>query len=385
METKRVGFAEPRIEGDGEAGLGSPVRGATTGEEEAVVVGGGKANPRPLRRRGVNVKRKAALRRKHLPPRDGEKRPPPARSSAPVAGDYREEDAIAVHRRVWERRWAGNFGSFDDETGIGPMCYTSAPPTPEYLFREQAVQIFSIRVRAPTDGLKWPLHVHGYVATRDSMDRNRNYLFRRARDNCQTLTQNDPFLLLTGPSRAVVFLDPITFEVQLKVKGKGESEDEMLAFAVFYYGDGNACARKLSMSIPHNRCTLEYEVALRPRSVEATISVKIVEGSWPENHRGQVVALTSGVDGEVVLLRSGDRELPVGSDGAIELSRRVVSVDLREKLVVAVDASLSGFLARGTAEFKPENYGTSHGVCDLGSCKIQVAVAWSLFVIVLGR
>ena len=88
---------------------------------------------------------------------------------------------------------------------------------------------------------------------------------------------------------------------------------------------------------------------------------------------------------KIVLLRCRDREPPIDPDGSFELSRRVVSVDLREKLVVSVDASLSGFLARGTAEFKPENYGTSHGVCDLGSCKIQVAVAWSLFVIVLGR
>lgn len=356
---------------------------------------GGAKTTRPLRLKLVKTK---ALVKKNRIGRDENQPPTPTRDEAVAEdqenlrppptqdgpeGDFKEEDSITMYRRTWERRWADRFGSFDDETSIGPMCYTSEPPTPEYLFREQTVQIFSIRVRAPTDGLKWPLHVHGYVATRDSMDHNRNYLFRRTRDNCQTLTQKDPFLLLTGPSRAVVYLGPITFEVQLKVKGEGESEDEMLAFGVFYYGDGNACARKLSMCVPYKRCTIEYEVALRPRSVEATISVKVIDGSWPENHHGQVVALTSGVDGKVILLHSRDGELPVGPDGAIELSRRVVSVDLREKLMVDVDASLSGFLARGTAEFKPENSGMSHGICDLGSCKIQVTVAWSLFVIIV--
>ncbi|KAF7006746.1 hypothetical protein CFC21_026489 [Triticum aestivum] len=370
------------IEGDGEARPGSPVRRVATGEGEAV--GGGEANARSPRRRGVKVKR--ALRRKPLPPRGEKQRPAsPARSSAPAEEEYshREEDAITRSRRIWERRWAGRYGAFDNETSIGPMRYTFKPLTPEYLFTEQTVQIFSIRVRAPTDGLRWPLHVHGHIATRDSMDQNRNYLFRRTRDNCQSLTQDDPSLLLTGPSRAIVYLAPITFEVQLKVKGEGESEDEMLAFGAFYYDDGSACEHKLSICYDHKRCMLEYEVALRPRSVEATISLKVVEGSWPENHRGIVVAITSGIDEKIALLRCRDRELPIGPDGVIELSRRVVSVDLGEKLLVAVDASLSDFLARGTAVFNPVCSGMSHGVCDLGSCKIQVTVGWSLFVIVV--
>ena len=46
----------------------------------------------------------------------------------------------------------------------------------------------------------------------------------------------DPYLLLTGPSRAIVIIDPITIEFQLKVKSKTDpEEDEMLAFAIFNY------------------------------------------------------------------------------------------------------------------------------------------------------
>ena len=33
--------------------------------------------------------------------------------------------------------------------------------------------------------------------------------------------------------------------------------------------------------------------------VEATISFKVAEGSWPENHRGIVIALTSGIDEKI--------------------------------------------------------------------------------------
>ena len=36
--------------------------------------------------------------------------------------------------------------------------------------------------------LSWPLQVYGFVAARDSVDRERNYLFRCTRDSCQTLT-----------------------------------------------------------------------------------------------------------------------------------------------------------------------------------------------------
>ncbi|KAM0860655.1 hypothetical protein ACQ4PT_046401 [Festuca glaucescens] len=285
-----------------------------------------------------------------------------------------------MYRRRWERSWAPYFGSFEDETRIGPMRYTSGP-IPAHAFPEETLQIFSNRVRAPKDGLKWPLHVHGYVATRDKTDHNRNYLFRRTRDNCQTLTQKDPFLQLTGPSHGIVYLDPITFEAELNVKGKGESEDEMLAFNVFYYGEGSHCQRRISICNTHKRCTLEYSVALRQRAVEATISIRVVDGSWPDNHRGQVVSRISGVKGKIVLLDSGDRELPISSNGVIELSRRVVSVELGEKLMVAVEASLSDFVAGATVVFMPEKSGTSHGVCDIGSCKMQVTVAWSLFLI----
>lgn len=37
--------------------------------------------------------------------------------------------------------------------------------------------------------LEWPLEVYGLVATRDSMDHNRNIIFRLRRDACQLLTQ----------------------------------------------------------------------------------------------------------------------------------------------------------------------------------------------------
>ena len=48
------------------------------------------------------------------------------------------------------------------------------------------------------------------------------------------LASQDPFLRLTGPSRAVLLIDQVVIEVQLKVKGsKEESGDEVFAFKCF--------------------------------------------------------------------------------------------------------------------------------------------------------
>jgi hypothetical protein len=68
------------------------------------------------------------------------------------------------------------------------MRYTEGT-IPRYACCEDVLQIFSVRVTETKDGLEWPLHVYGWVATRDSVDQNRNLLFNRTRDNCQILTQ----------------------------------------------------------------------------------------------------------------------------------------------------------------------------------------------------
>jgi hypothetical protein len=68
------------------------------------------------------------------------------------------------------------------------MRYTDElPPPSTRVGYADAVVVFSVKVSKLREDLQWPLDVYGVVAARDSVDRNRNLLFNRTRDNCQRL------------------------------------------------------------------------------------------------------------------------------------------------------------------------------------------------------
>ena len=74
-------------------------------------------------------------------------------------------------------------------------------PAPRYgAYPMSTLQVYSVRVEGIRRGLQWPLDVFGIIAVRDTVDLNRNIIFNRTRDNCQTLTKevhSAPFACLT--------------------------------------------------------------------------------------------------------------------------------------------------------------------------------------------
>ncbi len=208
--------------------------------------------------------------------------------------------------------------------------------------------------------------------------------------------------MLVGPTRAVVLSmpDPLIIDVELKVKGTTESEDKRLSLLAVPL----LCADKYyshvlkSGSYTSKLSTVEFRLGYIAASVEATISVRVIRGSWPDGFHGQFAACTTGArfrhlargdklagiqHEKIVLLdSSGDQNVvTVSGDGMIELSRRVVSVEKVGKLKVFVRAWEEvdhNNVVEQVKVFSPLDAGLSNGELDIGFCQLEVSVAWSL-------
>ncbi|CAN6206939.1 unnamed protein product [Urochloa humidicola] len=284
-------------------------------------------------------------------------------------------------RDEWNALYSRYSGHFDDTTKIPNMRFTHKKPT--HLAPTATLQIFSLKVAKIRGGLQWPLHVFGMVAVRDVADHNRNMIFLCPRESCQILTQEDPYLKLTGPTRAVVLVDPATLEVDLRVKGITQDEDESLSFlAVTYTYHTWLKSGLVKRDYASKLSTVEFELGSIVSSVEATISLKVRPGwgSWPDGFRARFSACTASIGkAEVILLDSGDDKVHIGDERSISLSRCVASVEIFGKLKVCVKAWRGeDIVVSNSKSFKPKEDGESRGFLQLGFCTLDITVCWSL-------
>nr|CAB3460311.1 unnamed protein product [Digitaria exilis] len=131
-------------------------------------------------------------------------------------------------------------------------------------------------------------------------------------------------------------------------------------------------------------CKMEFRFAHVKRSVEATISARIISGSG--SFIARFTAHTTSITGEdVVLLDSQGREVAVAEDGEIELRRRVVVVAEQCELILCTETMPlgGGDAAENTSflrkiPFYARSALRSRVYFDIGSIRIQIVVAWSL-------
>ncbi|XP_048539331.1 uncharacterized protein LOC125518557 [Triticum urartu] len=216
------------------------------------------------------------------------------------------------------------------------------------------LQFKSVKITSIKECLHWPLQVFGIITARSI--------------SC-----------IDRPSRAIaVSIDPSYIEVSLKVKGTTKAEDKDLSDLAVTYRSGYC----LTGVYPSRLSTLKLEFSHVSFSVEATICIKLIGGSWPIGFQSVFTAGTSTDDVPVKLLDSEHDGLPVDANGVTKLSRRVVSVGLEKFLKVHLMAiSINGrqVVESSEATFKPERAGISLSNLSLGFCSMEVAVAWSCF------
>uniref|UniRef100_A0ACD5X2P6 Uncharacterized protein n=1 Tax=Avena sativa TaxID=4498 RepID=A0ACD5X2P6_AVESA len=276
-----------------------------------------------------------------------------------------------------------------DTTSLSPMHFThTTPPGDATASIARTLQIFSVKLQEINEQAlesNWPLSVYGTVAARDTVDGNLNVLFHRERDNCQLLTLKDPCLQLTGPSRAIVAMDPVVFEIKLKVKdtGKKASDDRVLIHQTFVYN--NCCNNETTTLLGNDDCC---KIMLRCAKLENTVQATVVavrvinwrKRAWPFKNGGKVTCFAKGAlvkpqDKEEVVLQD---QLAVSTsyDGYLDLSRHVVSVELNGELRVTICSSKFS----GNVFFPAQECKSSRRICHLGPYQVEVTVAWSLLI-----
>uniref|UniRef100_A0A0E0BKA4 DUF6598 domain-containing protein n=1 Tax=Oryza glumipatula TaxID=40148 RepID=A0A0E0BKA4_9ORYZ len=224
------------------------------------------------------------------------------------------------------------------------------------------VEVYSCRVIDLTGGLEWPIDIFGF----------------------------DPSFVLTGPIRAINCSQRIEFEIDLKVRGKTQSDkDKVLSARYIVYetiGPNTTVGQVRSKARPGKRCSVEVTFAHLAGAVEVAIEVRVVQGRSSGFH-GRFVMRTDGYDDDVVLLDSSKdgSVLAVADDGVIKLARSVASSKL-QAIIARNDSSSGddgvGVAAEDHAEFAAQRSESSCRTLDLGLCKMLATVSWSMIPLI---
>jgi hypothetical protein len=190
-----------------------------------------------------------------------------------------------------------------------------------------------------------------------------------------------------------VAIDHVDLDIELKVRGRGrrKSKDRVLMSQTFRYS-----IRCCPPTTLFSECC---EIALHFEKLEKTIQATIVSvcvtkaaKTWPFQNGGLVTCVTKGsskpgeledkceLSKEVVL---EDQVRANQSDGYVDLSRHVVSVELAGMLEVIIRewrTECQSSKHTGHVFFEAQECKISRKTCYLGDSKVEVTVAWSLLL-----
>ncbi|XP_062207883.1 uncharacterized protein LOC133909462 [Phragmites australis] len=317
------------------------------------------------------------------------KPPPPPRPLITPEEMARRKVNQAMRRKLheYDPKWGSgcytrvyflDFTKFDidAETQHGPMRFTDS------LIKENHKLVHSLNVlglKIMSSDVGYPINVYGTVIIRDRLDMKCNYIFRRNRDNCQLIKSQGDSLMLTGPSRGVVFRGDAYFEINLKIKEDRESDDRQFNKAMI-----DVLGSKINYVVGRETIdswlsSVDLIFAYVKTALEGTVEIKILSG--PESFCGKITACTTDVPSQMLLYDSDvDGAVTVGDDRVIKLLRRVVSVSADQMLLLDFSAGSgdgNANISHRRCMFTPLMKGADRDEITCGLYKLRVKVVWS--------
>ncbi|RLN25322.1 hypothetical protein C2845_PM07G20530 [Panicum miliaceum] len=234
-------------------------------------------------------------------------------------------------------------------------------------------------VKIISSDVGYPISVYGTVIIGDSLDMKCNYIFRRDRDNCQHINSQGELLILTGPSRGVVFLGNAFFEIDLKIREGRECDDKQFNKALIDVVGSRIKSVVQRETVDSWRSEVELIFAYVKKALEGTIEIQILSG--PVSFCGKITVCTTDVSSHMLLYDSDVHgAIVVGDDRVIQLLRRVVLVSADKMLEFNIWATSSDQNASTThrrIEFTPLMKGAERDEITCGLYNLQVKVVWS--------
>uniref|UniRef100_A0A0E0IA68 DUF6598 domain-containing protein n=2 Tax=Oryza TaxID=4527 RepID=A0A0E0IA68_ORYNI len=226
------------------------------------------------------------------------------------------------------------FFDHDKESKISPGSPIRTIPSSKFVMLEGSVNVIAIKVTESDSG--YPISIFGTVLARDKQDYRCVYLFRRDRDHPQLITSPEDTLTLTGPKRGLATKGSMYFEFNLKIKGDGATDKDFSKG--FIEHDAVAYEKPLkTLELESFMSRVAFIYTPVPYAVQATLAVNFLEGL--SNFTGTVSAWTTGnVENEIILYdsRVEGTETTVRNDGRVTLTRNIVAVVCKHKLVLKV-------------------------------------------------
>ncbi|CAL4927875.1 unnamed protein product [Urochloa decumbens] len=235
----------------------------------------------------------------------------------------------------------------DEESPIPPMRFTNAvyKNKNDYELCE-AVNILSVKIGSLD--IEFPIHVYGTVIARDSLDKKCVYLFRRDREESQTINSKNQ---------------------EERPLSKG-----ILTIPGMERRDLTRCELE-SCSLATKLSTVDVVYAVVKDAVEATISIEVLAGDF----FGEITACTSSIKERLVLhdrlahITSGKKIAQI-----IPLLRSVVAVYVKEKLLLTIVAHTEDGESTKCIDYTPRVNGSSLDEITVGLAVLGVKVVWSI-------